>query len=208
MDTCVAEKVAPILAQRHKLPMKHSPAQSGSATQLADLVRRIADRKDRAAFMELFDLMAPKVKGFLVAGGATEDVAEDVMQEVMLKIWRRAGTYDPAKASVNTWVYRIARNARIDRIRKETRPEYDPEDPALQPTAEPAPDANIDHERLAVRLRASIEMLPPQQREVITLFYYDDMSHGEIAEKINIPFGTVKSRLRLAMTKIKNEMKD
>jgi RNA polymerase sigma-70 factor (ECF subfamily) len=194
------------LSQSQKMALsRHSDS---GEQHLVSLMRAIAADADKTAFAELFDVMAPKVKGFLIAGGAANDVAEDVMQEVMFKLWNKAGMYDPVKSSVSTWIFTIARNARIDLIRKERRPDLDPEDPAIKPVAAKSQDDEMDIILKAEKLRDVLQSLPPDQLEVVRLSYYGDLSHGEIAQKINIPFGTVKSRLRLALTRLKSAMEE
>lgn len=173
-----------------------------------ELMLRVRDRQCQNSFKQLFSELAPKVKGFLVSGGAPVDVAEDVMQEVMIKVWRFAGKYDPEKASVSTWVFRIARNARIDLIRREKRPEYDPEDPALKPGEPEAPDARLDGAQAAEQVSKALETLPEDQAQILRLSFYDNLTHVQIAEKIHIPLGTVKSRMRLAMQKLTLIMKE
>ena len=173
---------------------------------LVSLMLAVAHEADRDAFGELFAAIAPRVKGFLIGGGATNDVAEDVMQEVMFKVWAKAGMYDAEKASVSTWIFTIARNARIDMIRKAKRPDFNWEDPALRPADYRSADEQVDVVLKSERLQDVILTLPHAQAEVLKLSYYSGLSHGEIAQKIKIPFGTVKSRLRLALAKLRSEM--
>jgi RNA polymerase sigma-70 factor (ECF subfamily) len=178
------------------------------AQRFAQHVAAIAASRDRGAFMALFAHYAPRVKSYLKRLGAAEGNAEDLAQEVMLTVWRKAEQYDPAKAAVGTWIFTIARNLRIDALRRERRPELDPEDPAVVPAAAPAPDAAFEQVRTQGRVRAALRELPPEQAEVIRLSFYGDQSHGEIAATLGLPLGTVKSRLRLAFRRIRGTLGD
>ena len=173
---------------------------------LVDLMSAIADRQDRAAFAALFDHFAPRVLSYMRRLGAESAAAEDLVQDVMLTVWRRAGQFDPAKAGVSTWIFTIARNRRIDIIRRERRPEPDPNDPALVPNSDPAADVAVEQEQHAVRLRTAMTELPAEQAQILQLGYFEDLSHSAIAEKLGLPLGTVKSRVRLAMNKLKSTL--
>ena len=165
------------------------------------LLGRVATMRDRAAFAALFAHFAPRVKAYLLRLGAPPALAEDLAQEALLSLWRKAHLFDPAKASAATWLFTIARNLRIDAIRREKRPELDSEDflPANQPDA----DDRIVLADDEVRLRAALRALPPDQVQVIELSFFADKPHSQIAGELGIPLGTVKSRLRLAMARLK-----
>ena len=173
---------------------------------LVDLMLAVAGRQDRAAFAKLFDHFAPRVLSYMRRLGAETAAAEDLVQDVMLTVWRRAGQFDPAKAGVSTWIFTIARNRRIDIIRRERRPEPDPNDPALVPDGDPAADVAVEQEQHAVRLRAALTELPADQAQILQLAYFEDLSHSVIAEKLGLPLGTVKSRVRLAVSKLKSTL--
>ncbi|MFW5678828.1 MAG: sigma-70 family RNA polymerase sigma factor [Pseudomonadota bacterium] len=174
--------------------------------RLADLVERVASEQDRAAFMELFDHYAPRLKAFLRRRGAGDAQAEDLVQEVMLTVWQRAGLYDRRQASVSTWVFTIARNRQIDVLRRERRPELDPDEPMLQPSAAPEPDRALDAEQSAERLRAALALLPEEQAELVRVSFYEEASHSALAARFDLPLGTVKSRLRLALQKLRHAL--
>jgi len=176
--------------------------------EFARHIRAIVERRDQASFIALFDYYAPRVKAYLKRLGATESLAEDLAQEVMLTVWRKAASYDPAKAAVGTWIFTIARNLRIDAIRRERRPELDPDDPAITPSAPISPEVSIDTDRQEERVRTALRELPEDQAKVITLAFYDGKSHGEIATQLAIPLGTVKSRLRLAFRRVRGILGD
>ncbi|MDD3444888.1 MAG: sigma-70 family RNA polymerase sigma factor [Zavarzinia sp.] len=173
---------------------------------LADLVEAIAERGDRAAFARLFAHLAPRLKAFLMRLGASAGTAEELVQDVMLTIWRKAASFDRRQSSVTTWTYTIARNRRIDLIRRETRPDLDPEEPALQPSAPVAADTALEVERRDAALRMAIAELPEEQADLLRLAYYEGKSHSEIADIRNLPLGTVKSRMRLAFNRLRRAM--
>ena len=164
----------------------------------------VRDRQDRAAFAALFGHFAPRVKAFLVRGGASHDVAEDCAQDVMATVWRKSMQYDPARASVATWIFTIARNRRIDLIRKDRRPQ--PEDLPWGPEAEPQQDDVVAFQQDAERLGQALAALPEKQRVLIERAYFGDLSHSEIAEETGLPLGTIKSRLRLALDRLRHAM--
>jgi len=168
----------------------------------ADL-RAVGERRDRDAFGRLFRHFAPRVKAYLMRLGLDAGAAEDLMQDVMLTVWQRASTYDAARASPATWIFTIARNRRIDAARRGARPDLDPSDPSLAPSVPAPADEAVEaaqHERI---LRRAIAALPPQQAELLRLAFYEGRSHGEIAGDLALPLGTVKSRIRLALARLR-----
>jgi RNA polymerase sigma-70 factor (ECF subfamily) len=140
--------------------------------------------------------------------GSDAAAAEDLMQDVMLTVWRRAESYDAAQAGVGTWIFTIARNRRIDALRRERRPQLDAADPALQPEPPAAADQVTAAQEWEERLAAALRDLPPEQGEMVRLAYYEDRSHSDIAQRLNIPLGTVKSRLRLAVARLRSRFDD
>ena len=162
--------------------------------------------QDQTAFRRLFADLAPRLKFFLIKGGMIESAAEDVLQETMMKVWRKAGLFDNSKASASTWVYTIARNVRIDRLRKENRPEPDPEDPCYVSEAPETGEQAVSRKQDRERIQKAMALLPPEQMTIIKMSFFDEKSHGEIAETLDIPLGTVKSRIRLAFGKIRAEL--
>lgn len=176
--------------------------------ELAELVQAVARDRDRKAFAELFSYFAPRLKTYLVRLGASSASAEEHVQEAMLTLWRRADTFDPRQANVRTWMFTIARNKRIDALRREKRPELDPNDPALVPDATPSADdafEAMEHEDI---LREAIDQLPKEQADLLRICYYEDKSHRQIARELDLPLGTVKSRLRLALARLRATLKD
>jgi RNA polymerase sigma-70 factor (ECF subfamily) len=183
-----------------------SRSTSPDAAAWAALVERIATSADKQAFASLFRHFAPRVKSYLLRLGAGGAQAEELTQEAMIMVWRKAASFDRNQSSVATWLFTIARNKRIDAIRRERRPEIDPSDPALVPDPEPAPDVALAVDQRDTRLRAAIATLPAEQAELLKLAFYEDKSHGDIAAERGIPLGTVKSRLRLAFGRLRKVM--
>lgn len=168
------------------------------------LMIAIRDRQDTQAFAQLFQYFAPRVKAFLMKSGATETIAEDCAQDVMTTVWRKAGLFDPARATVATWIFTIARNRKIDIIRREKRPE--PENLPWGPEPEPNADDIIALEQDSKKLRDALIQLPEKQRILIERCYFGDLSHSEIAAETGLPLGTIKSRIRLALDRLRREM--
>lgn len=173
-------------------------------TDWAEKVAAIATRQDRAAFAEVFRHFAPRVKAFLIKSGADETLAEECMQDVMTTLWRKSGLYDPGRASVSTWIFTIARNRRIDLVRKMARPE--PEDLPWGPEAEPDQADVLALRQDTERLAGALKELPEKQRVLIERAYFGDMTHSEIAEETGLPLGTIKSRIRLALERLRHNM--
>ena len=202
----------PMLVIRRVEPVERSmPVDTAIETGPAeaspeDLMAAIADRQDRAAFMRLFEQFGPRVRAYLMRQGADRSTAEDLVQDVMLTVWRRAAQFDRSKATVSTWVFTIARNRRIDGLRRASRPEIDPEDPALVREPEAPADDLVDAGQRARRLHEAVAELPDEQGKLLRLAYFEDKSHSVIAEELNLPLGTVKSRLRLAMAKLRSAL--
>lgn len=178
------------------------------ALELQRLMVAVAEDRDRDAFADLFKHFAPRLKAFLIRMGSGAVEAEELMQEAMLMVWRKADSFDARQAGVSTWVFTIARNKRIDALRRERRPELDPDDPALIPAAPPAADEEVATQQDNERLRLAIDTLPIEQADLIRLAYFEDKAHVAIAEETNLPLGTVKSRLRLALGRLRKAIKE
>lgn len=177
--------------------------QTEQRARFAGLVAAIATRQDRAAFADLFAFYAPRLKAYLIRLGLGPSQAEDTAQEVLVTVWRKADQFDPAQASVATWIYRIARNRRIDAFRREQRQVLDADDPSLQPEAEPAPDAGLDAAEREDQVRIALAELPAEQVDLVRRAFYEGLSHRQIADVTGLALGTVKSRLRLAFQKLR-----
>jgi RNA polymerase sigma-70 factor (ECF subfamily) len=173
----------------------------------ADLVEAIAAHRDKAAFGRLFDWYAPRVKGYLLRLGLSAAEAEEAAQDVLVAVWRKADTFDRRQASVSTWIFRIARNRRIDLYRRQ-RGELDPDEPLLHPEPPLAADAGLEAAEREGRVRQALTELPPEQLDLIRRAFYEGLTHSEIAETTGLALGTVKSRLRLAFVKLKFRLGD
>lgn len=195
------------------------------------LMRRVAEQRDREAFGRLFAHFAPRLKSYLIRTGSTDDAAEDLAQEALVAVWRKAALFDPAQAAVSTWVFTIARRLRIDATRRH-RPDgiggrlgvgtgigagpggdagghadgVDGLDAFLLDTMaadQPGVDEHADAARQARRVRDALARLPPEQAQVLRLSFYDDEPHARIAAELGLPLGTVKSRIRLAVAHLR-----
>lgn len=173
-----------------------------------ELLRRVAVTSDRRSFQALFEHFAPRIKAVLVKSGADYALAEDLVQDVMMTMWHKAALYNPGRGSVATWVYTIARNARIDRLRlKSSQPYIDIE--TIEIAAEGADgEAGTVAAQTAEGVAAALTNLPLEQREIIEHAFLHDLSQSEIAEKLGLPLGTVKSRQRLAYAKFRDRLGD
>lgn len=164
----------------------------------------MARDRDKQAFATLFAHFAPRLKAWLIKGGAREHVAEEVAQEALLTLWHRATSYDRRKAAPSTWVFTIARNKRIDRLRKERRPTVELDRAAVPAASESGGgfgwDVICGEER---RLKRELASLPEEQSLLLHKIYVEDKSHRVIADELNVALGTVKSRIRLAMTRLR-----
>lgn len=176
------------------------------AAHFADLIESIAETKNREAFAALFTHFAPRLKGYLMRLGASDGQAEEVAQEALLTVWRKAALFDRKKAAASTWIFTIARNRRIDILRRQKFPEIDADDPTLVPDMPAQPDEEVIGLTEGAAVRGALEKLPPEQRELVRLAFYNGWSHSKIAEDTNLPLGTVKSRLRLAFARLRNEL--
>lgn len=195
-------------ASEARLSSDVSPGQEPLTCDADALVRRIALSRDRDAFKALFVSYAPRVKTYLMRHGAAPEKAEELAQETLLTIWRKADYFDPSKASAAGWIFTIARNLRIDTLRRERSALVyqlvSPEAP--EPSSTPETDSE-DAERDS-RVRAAVAQLPAEQLEVVRLSFFADKAHAEIASDLSLPLGTVKSRLRLALVRLRNAMGD
>jgi RNA polymerase sigma-70 factor (ECF subfamily) len=173
-----------------------------------DLLKRVGLTQDRDSFARLFAIFAPRVKAYMMKVGSDPASSEEITQETFIRVWRKAGQFDPQKASAVTWIFTIARNLRIDRLRKENRPTFDPEDPIFVPETSQTPLENMEQSTIVERVKSSISGLPEDQREVVKLSFIEGLSHQEIANAIGLPLGTVKSRLRLSFVKLRHALGD
>lgn len=179
---------------------------STETVRMTALLSALKLGQDEAIFAELFRHYAPRLKSYMRKLGASEDVAEELAQEAMASVWRKAHLFDAEKAGAGTWIFSIARNLRIDAFRRQRRPEVDFDDPTLVPNEPAAPDVTIDLGRQAVAVRAALARLPQEQARIVHLSFYEDKPHAEIASELGIPLGTVKSRMRLAFQRFRKAL--
>lgn len=180
----------------------------GTPTSVApwvnDLVA-VRDRRDETAFVRVFEHFAPRVKAFLMRTGMDAALAEECAQEALVTVWNKAHLYDATRASPSTWIFTIARNKKIDVLRKQRRPE--PEDLTWGPESEPDQEDILGLQQESEQLGRALRDLPAKQRELIEKAYFGDLSHSEIAEQTGLPLGTIKSRIRLALDRLRHSMK-
>ncbi len=186
-------------------------SQSLTAQDQIKLVIAVAQRRDRDAFIVLFDYFAPRLNSYLQRLGSPSSLAEDITQDVMQSLWLKAELFDPAKSSLGTWIYRVARNRRIDSLRRERLDYFDPQDLTQnaamdRPSDEPNPETLLDGWQREVMVRHALEALPQDQVDLIKLAFFEDLSHSEIAARTGLPLGTVKSRIRLAFTRLRRQL--
>lgn len=163
----------------------------------------VAKCRDRAAFHRLFTFYGPRVKAYLRRLGADEDLAEDLVQEVFISVWRFADRFDARKATVGTWIFTIARNKRIDLLRRDQAAGSEEELSELETDPAPTGAEVAELSRMSDVLRNAIATLPDEQKKLLSIFYFEEKSHSTIAEELGLPLGTVKSRLRLALAKLR-----
>ncbi len=172
--------------------------------ELRAYLKDVGESQDRLAFSNLFKFFAPRLKSFFIKLGCSDTQSEEIIQEVMISIWTKAKTYNGEKSSVSTWVYTIAKNKRIDKIRKEKKHFAIESDESLEIPIPSIQEDQVIASELSKKINSSISYLPKEQAELLKLSYFYEKTHTDIASELNIPLGTVKSRIRLALSKMKN----
>lgn len=186
--------------------MSYSEESREAGTTCEDLLAAVGKSRDRDAFIRLFEYFAPRIKSFMMKGGMTPDAADDLAQEAMLTVWQKAAQYDPRKAAASTWIFTIARNRKVDVLRKKSRQgPYVADFPAVEDTDQ-RPDEYVNHKDGIRAIAHAIDSLPPEQAGLIRKAYFEEKSHSDIAAEENLPLGTVKSRIRLALEKLRRSM--
>jgi RNA polymerase sigma-70 factor, ECF subfamily len=175
---------------------------------MAELINQVAARGDAEAFRQLFQAFAPRVKAYMMRQGADPNTAEELAQETLLTVWRKAAMYSSDKGSAVTWIFTIARNLRIDRLRREVPWQELPDGHDEQASSDTPPDEVVVERERQRRVQEVLAGLPPDQSDVVNLSYLEGLSHSEIAERLGLPLGTVKSRMRLAYQKIREAVED
>ena len=184
------------------------PRQGVDAAEIDRLLMSVADHGDVDSFEIVYNYFMPKIRAYMSKIGGKGVSADELAQEAMLKVWRKARLFDPERGHATTWVFTIARNVRIDALRRGPRPDFDPNDPALVQDYEPTADAAFDRQQEAERLRVAMVSLRPDEIKALRLSFFEDMTHPDIAATLGIPIGTVKSRIRNACLKLRALLKD
>ena len=175
-----------------------------SDDELSLCIDLIGKNQDKLAFGTIFKYFAPRLKSFLIKAGSTDSQAEEVIQEVMIAVWTKSASYDSNKSSVSTWIYTIARNKRIDKIRKEKRHYLSESDEGLEIPVDSTQEKEIFTAQVSNSLKKYMANLPEEQSRLLKLSYFYNKTHADISEELQIPLGTVKSRIRLALTKMRH----
>lgn len=182
------------------------PEADATRAALADLIERISEHRDRTAFIKIYEHFAPRVKSMLMGKGLQASAADDVLQEIMLAVWNKAVSYDRNKSAVSTWIFTIARNKSIDRLRREQRHQATSDEPDLRAdegmTA--TDEVFLDERKKAVH--EALSALSPEQKEVVLLSFQKGLAHSEIADQFDLPLGTVKSRIRNALRHLRTQL--
>jgi RNA polymerase sigma-70 factor (ECF subfamily) len=176
-----------------------------TADEAADLIEAIAARQDRAAFAALFRHYAPRVKAFIMRGGTDAESAQEIAQEAMIMVWRKAASFDRSRASAATWIYTIARNKRIDLLRRTGRPAIEAEEwlAIFAPDDDGGADKSVAAGQTYSRVKELMADLSADQLTVLRKAFFEDKTHTVIAEELRLPLGTVKSRIRLALGRLR-----
>ena len=169
----------------------------------AALIRAVAQHRDRAAFADLFAYFGPRVKAWMLRSGCNQTTADELAQEAMIVVWQKAHLFDPERAGASTWIFTVARNLRIDALRRERHPSDLMPDPSEEPDPPLPADRVLAVSQQEARIRTALKLLPLEQAEVIRKAFFEDKVHSEIEQELGIPLGTVKSRLRLAMVRLR-----
>jgi len=184
---------------------KKSPSEAAAH---AELIVAIANQQDRAAFKSLFEFYAPRIKTWLIRRGAAPDLAEETAQDALLTIWKKAALFDPNRATPAAWIFTIARNLRIDKARRDNRERLNAVYELQIVDEAERPDDILDADEAGERVRAALGVLSAEQMRVVQLSFFEGRAHNDIALALNIPLGTVKSRLRLAMRTLRQRLGD
>jgi RNA polymerase sigma-70 factor (ECF subfamily) len=202
-NVAVRSDEGPVKHMNDTATKRRVPANPEEARQYADWIVAVAASRDRAAFARLFAHFGPRVKAYMFRFAGTQEMAEELAQESMMQVWRKAHLFDPQKAAASTWIFTIARNLRIDRLRQRKHIEVDDTDSTLIVDESPIADELVNQSEQAALIQIALGALPQDQRVIVELSFFEEISHSEIAERLKIPLGTVKSRLRLALGKMR-----
>jgi len=185
-------------ARLRAVPEAGKAAEPSAEESDSDLLVRVAER-DRIAFDMLYHRYVRSIYGLALRRLRDRQRAEDAVQETFAAVWRSAGSYRPERGPAAPWLYAVARNAVVDRLRSRVDPVAEAPD---LPSGEPGPADRAESSFLAWRVHRALEELPDREREVIELAYWSGMSQSEVADYLNIPLGTVKTRTRTGLSRL------
>lgn len=176
-----------------------------TSEQLNEWVEAVAATNSRQAFAALFKHFAPRVKAYMMLCGSSETSAEELAQETMVSLWRKAKLFDPNRAALSTWIFAIARNLRVDSLRRDNVPLVPDEEDLATQLVDPGPAVEdcVWTGENAVRIRLAMSQLSPEQKHLLSLSFFKDHPHPEIAQELGLPLGTVKSRIRRALARLR-----
>lgn len=174
----------------------------------SSLLLRVAEMRDKAALAALFNHFGPRIKSMMLKLGSSEALAEDLVQETFVSVWRKAAMYSQQRGAASTWIFTIARNLRIDQLRRQSNKPYEDLDTINMASDAPLGSSLVEQNQIIARVTIALKALPVEQQEVVRLSFIHDMPHAQIAETIGIPLGTVKSRLRLAYERLRPMLED
>jgi RNA polymerase sigma-70 factor (ECF subfamily) len=204
--------------ENHPTPIRRGPSMdtvpaTGTPAEWNHHLLKVGKSQDRGAFKALFDHFGPLIKSYFMAKFPSQhslQMMDELVQEVMIKVWQKATTYDPSKAAASTWIFTLARNTRIDMLRRQNKyantSSIETED-IWEDTTENGPYTLLQNNRDASQIQGSLKQLPEEQALVIRKVYMESKSHSEVAEELSLPLGTVKSRVRLAQSKLQSLIK-
>jgi RNA polymerase sigma-70 factor (ECF subfamily) len=192
-----------LAALLHMTEKTKAPRSLASQVDFGALLSAVALHRDREAFAQLFDHFAPRVKSFMLRKGTSPELAEDLVQETMIAVWTKAAQYAPERGAASTWVFTIARNLRIDRLRRESSAFFVDLEGFDAPSEESSGDESLNRTQEDGHVTQALEQIPVEQRELLILSYVEDVSQVMIAERLKLPLGTVKSRMRLAYRRLR-----
>jgi RNA polymerase sigma-70 factor (ECF subfamily) len=187
---------------------QHLPERRTEDAILRRLIESVAKNLDREAFEELFDRLAPRIKSFMLRKGVSAELAEDLVQDTMIAVWTKAGLYAPDKGSVTGWVFTIARNLRIDRLRRNSNVSFTAIEDFDCASEEMGPDEELALQQERDGVARALETIPEDQKQILILSFIEDVPQTAIAERLNLPLGTVKSRMRLAYGRLRKTLEN
>jgi len=190
-------------------PVTYRSRDLSAPAWMSNLLSQIATQRSDEAFRRLFEEFGPRIRDYMRRRGADAATAEELAQETLLTVWRKAALYSSDKGTPASWIFTIARNLRINRLQREVVwQELSNEQADAIPSEDTAPDDRVAERQRQVRVQAVLAELPADQRAVITLAFIEGLSQNEIARRLSLPLGTVKSRMRLAYQRVRDALED